>query len=231
MQRLWRASSLVARDWVRCWDRRNREPRLGEGGMAAERSDELLLRQWDAGDQEAAAEFYRRYAPRLCRLVRVQIGRRLRRRLDAEDVVQWGFCAFFRRAVPPSRSASDERAVRRLLVRLTMHALAKVVEANRASKRNPACEAYDLDERLVWGGLTPEEQAILADEWGSLASRFSWRDRAIIALWLAGRPRGEIALRVRVSEATVRRVVGRFRRLAHRRLRLGSVCQYAHVGF
>lgn len=190
--------------------------------MHGEESAAVLLERWQAGDQEAAAELYRRYARSLCCLARTQIGGRPRRRLDAEDVVQWGFCAFFLQTAPLSRSASDERAVRRLLVRLTMRALAKMVEVNRASKRDPACEAYDLDERLVWSGLTPGEQAILADEWQSLASDFSSRDWGIISLRLVGQPSKHVASEMRVSEATVGRVWGRFRRLADKRL--------SHVG-
>jgi RNA polymerase sigma-70 factor (ECF subfamily) len=63
------------------------------GGPGADALPDLsrsieLVRLVQAGDRKACDELFERYRPRLLRIVRVRLGKRLRRRLDEEDVVQ-----------------------------------------------------------------------------------------------------------------------------------------------
>ena len=54
--------------------------------MDDDRSGDLLAR-WRAGDADAAAEIFRRYADRLIALARGRLSAKLARRIDPEDVV------------------------------------------------------------------------------------------------------------------------------------------------
>ena len=65
--------------------------------MSDTESVQELLKCWRAGDPAAAEAIHRRYAQRLCALVEPRIGDQLRRRVDAEDIVQSVFRTFFRR--------------------------------------------------------------------------------------------------------------------------------------
>ena len=62
------------------------------------RSDTSLLLRFRRGSEQAAVELYRRYAPRLRRLARRQCTSIFPQRLDADDIVQSVFCAFFQAA-------------------------------------------------------------------------------------------------------------------------------------
>lgn len=55
-----------------------------------------LIRQIQAGDRQAADILCRRYGPRVARLVRRSIGRRLRARLETQDLVQSAFLEVLR---------------------------------------------------------------------------------------------------------------------------------------
>jgi RNA polymerase sigma-70 factor (ECF subfamily) len=59
--------------------------------MSSEPEDEVLLERIHAGDQAALAELFDRHRLRLRRMVQLRLDRRLRRRVDASDVLQEAF--------------------------------------------------------------------------------------------------------------------------------------------
>ena len=61
-------------------------------------TDASLLRRFRRGEQDAATELYLRYADRLRTLAARKASTDLKRRVDAEDIVQSVFRTFFRRA-------------------------------------------------------------------------------------------------------------------------------------
>src|SRR5262245_61917038 len=60
-----------------------------------EKADDSLLARCREGDQQAAAELFRRYADRLIALARSRLSARLARRLDPEDAVHSAYRSFF----------------------------------------------------------------------------------------------------------------------------------------
>ncbi len=66
--------------------------------MAAARDDsETLLRRLLAGDTQVPAELFQHYRPRLRRMVRLRLDRRLQGRVDPSDVLQDAFLDLARR--------------------------------------------------------------------------------------------------------------------------------------
>src|SRR5262245_58097585 len=63
-------------------------------GMQDESSVHLVSR-WRAGDQQAAAELFRRYASRLIALAQSRLSASMASRVDPEDVVQSVYRSFF----------------------------------------------------------------------------------------------------------------------------------------
>ena len=54
-----------------------------------------LLKQYQAGQSEAVTAIFDRYVERLIALARARIGPKLKRRVDAEDIVQSAYRSFF----------------------------------------------------------------------------------------------------------------------------------------
>jgi RNA polymerase sigma-70 factor (ECF subfamily) len=176
------------------------------------------LDRWRVGEEEAAARLYARYVQRLRCLAESRIGEHLQGRVEADDVLQSVFRTFFRRTRQGEYPAADTDGIWYLLVRITLRKVAKAVERQQMQKRNPAQEVHDEAERLAAGNPTPDEVVALLDELQCLATRFDERDREIIERLLDGQPNGQIAAQVGLSEATVRRVVERFKYLLEKRL-------------
>src|SRR6202022_1988105 len=103
--------------------------------MDNERSGNLVAR-WRAGDQQAAAELFQRYADRLIALARSRLSARLARTVDPEDVVHSAYRSFF--ADPRAGRYDLERGgdLWRLLVAITLHKLYHQVDRSKAAKRN-----------------------------------------------------------------------------------------------
>lgn len=182
-------------------------------------SGKTTLDRWRAGDQEAAGQLYARFAQRLWWLARRQIGERLQRRVDPDDILQSVFRTFFRRTAQGEYPVADTGSIWFLLVRITLRKVSKAVEREQMQKRDPNHEAYEEEGRLASRNPTPDDAAALLDELEFLTARFDERDREIIGLFLDGRPNAEIASRAGLSEATIRRVVDRFKYLLENRLK------------
>src|SRR5262245_55923683 len=91
---------------------------INDHSPGGEASDGSLLRRFQAGSDQAAADLYRRYARRIQRLAESSCRGELGRRLDAEDVVQSVFSSFFRRArVGDYEAPADQELWGRVLVR------------------------------------------------------------------------------------------------------------------
>jgi hypothetical protein len=127
-----------------------------------------LLERWRAGDQAAAEELHRRYAQRLCALAEREIGRRLSRRVGADDVVQSVFRTFFRRTAAGEFVIDHSGNLWQLLARITLNKVRRQGEHYRAGKRNVASEDSAADLPACSYPFAhdpgPDEAAMLADE-------------------------------------------------------------------
>src|SRR5262249_61833539 len=85
--------------------------------------DASLLARWREGDQQAAAEIFRRYVGRLIGIVQARLSAKLARRVDPEDVVQSAYRSFFAGARNGQYDLPLGRDLWRLLVAITLHKL------------------------------------------------------------------------------------------------------------
>src|SRR6187401_772610 len=95
-----------------------------------------LLQRVEAGDSEAATAIFDRYVERLLALARTRVGAKLRRRIDAEDVVQSAYRSFFVHAVNHEYTLGEVGDLWRLLARITLNKLYSQVEKHTAARRN-----------------------------------------------------------------------------------------------
>jgi RNA polymerase sigma-70 factor (ECF subfamily) len=172
------------------------------------------------GDQDAARVLVAGYYERLLPFARGRINRRLAGRLDAEDIVQSVFCAFFCRLKNDWPGLNDHDALLRLLVRMTVCKTLKQVTYHSAQKRHPRFEiARDTGEHRLHHDLpssepTPEMTAMFLDQLEHLMSRLTLKDRRVLELRLQGYTTGEIARMLNTYDRLIRRIVERIRAAA-----------------
>ena len=189
--------------------------------MRSRETTEAVLERWRDGDDEAAEEIYVRYADRLWKLARTQIGQRLGRRFDADDVVQSVFRTFFRRARNDEFAIDQSVALWQLLVKITINKVRGKAKFHKAAIRDIAREIHAPGDELLPEILAdvPETQsaATLLDELDDLLARLKDREVEIVKLCLEGFSTPEIAARVGRSRSTVRRLLNRVGGLLEKR--------------
>ncbi|MBY0526906.1 MAG: hypothetical protein K2R98_26165 [Gemmataceae bacterium] len=173
-----------------------------------------LLAQWQAGDQQAAAELFRRYAGRLIALARGQLSAQLNRRLDPEDVIQSVYRSFFVRARAGQYQLPPGADLWALLVAMTLHKLREQVRHNNRGKRAVAAEEpfagdglLGLQPEALARGPSPVESALLQDQMDHLMAQLDPLHRRMLELRLQGYNLEEIAIDTHRSERTVIRVL------------------------
>ena len=170
-----------------------------------------------AGDEEAAARIFSRFAQKLTALAHQRLDdldKRARRTVDGEDVVQSALGSFFRRCAEGQFDFADWDGVEGLLVRVTLRKCGRKVRDLRAACRNIAREVDGLAaknaEYNVWEAAsrepTAEESAMFSELLGQWLGVLDEVDRQIMLLWLDGYTQEGIAKRVGYSERHVRRV-------------------------
>jgi RNA polymerase sigma-70 factor (ECF subfamily) len=176
------------------------------------RTDQSLLRRCGAGDQAAATDLYRRYAPRLRALARQNCSADYACRFDADDIVQSVFRAFFQGVRRQAYEVPPDGELWALLMVLALNKVRELIGRHRAGKRSVhrAAVVEDLDSLPALAGddsaaaflrLVFEEQ--LADLPAS--------NREIVRLRAEGYEVGEIAGRTGRARRTVERVLHDFR--------------------
>jgi RNA polymerase sigma factor (sigma-70 family) len=171
------------------------------------------LERWRAGDQVAAEELHRRYAQRLCALAEREIGRRLARRVGADDVVQSVFRTFFRRTAAGEFVIDHSGSLWQLLASITINKVRRQGEYHHAAKRNVAAEDSTEDVAFCPEVFTqepgPDEAAMLADEIEATLKGLKPDEAEMFQLALQGHTTPELAQRFHCSRWTVRRVLDR----------------------
>ncbi len=142
------------------------------------------------------------------------LGRRLRRRVSDEDIVQSVFRTFHRRSSKNECKFDHTCALRNYLFKVLMNKVRKHAQIHNAQKRRTRREtemdrsnqaALFLDPRPG-----PEEWAVVRDEVRFLTQGFLPRDMEILRLRLEGYAPSMIADEVGCSRWTVRRVMQGF---------------------
>lgn len=191
--------------------------------MAEERPADLV-RQWQAGDQQAAGELFHRYVDRLIALARCHLSARLSGRVDAEEVVQSAYRCFFAMARAGRYDLERGGDLWQMLVAITLHKLQQHVDYHSAQKRTVTREENFASEesraalqaQLPAREPSPADAAALSDELERALGTLTPRERRIIELRLQGFKVEEIATELNSSERTIWRALERFKaRLEH----------------
>jgi RNA polymerase sigma-70 factor (ECF subfamily) len=137
-------------------------------------ADRSFLDRIQAGDRDALGEFFDRHRGRLLKMVRLRLDRRLRGRLDSDDVLQEAFLDATRRL---GDFAADPRMPPFLWLRFltlqrlqTLHRLHLGVQSRDASREVslhngslPAADSRSLAAQLLGRLTTPSRAAIRAE--------------------------------------------------------------------
>lgn len=187
-----------------------------------------LVNRYRDGDDEAAEELFARYVSRLVGLARTRISPSLKRRMDAEDVIQSVYRTFFVHAKENRYVLERSGDLWRLLVGITMNKLHRQIEFHTAGKRNfrredSICLSRNRDlvsipVEAVAQGPSPADAAAIVEELDALLEQLESPHREILELRMQGKSVEEIAVAVARSERTVRRTLERVRNTLERQL-------------
>ena len=180
--------------------------------MLGEETTTRVYRRCEAGDDDAAARIVDRYAERLCAMAERMIDRRLRTRIEPEDLIQSVFRTFFRRSREGEFSIERRGDLWRLLATITQNRVIKRCVGARAQRRDVERELLSdpsaLD-RLGREEPSPEDIAELEDELERLLEELQPEASAIVRARLMGKGIEETAVAIGCSRWTVRRTLGR----------------------
>src|SRR5262249_17101191 len=115
-----------------------------------EKADDSLVARWHQGDQQAAAELFRRYVDRLIALARSRLSGKVAQRVDPEDVVQSVYRTFFA-DVRDGRYLRDRGGdMWQLLVTITLHKVNDQIRRNKSDKRDFQKEqSFSSEDSLI----------------------------------------------------------------------------------
>ncbi len=172
-------------------------------------NSQQLLELYQDGHSEAATAIFDRYVARLIALVRRRIGSKLKRRIDAEDVVQSAYRSFFVHAKGSAYQLAEVGDLWRLLASITLNKLHKQIEKQTAAKRSIRLEEpADISTTNV---VAPEPSAAevvaIAEELHLAINRLSDKERMVVVYHLQGQSVAEISDSFDKSERTVRRLL------------------------
>ncbi|NQU22149.1 MAG: sigma-70 family RNA polymerase sigma factor [Candidatus Nealsonbacteria bacterium] len=180
--------------------------------MSSDESANLLVR-FQAGDEAAAEEIFRRYAQQLCRLAEKRIGAKLARRVGPEDVVQSALRTFFRRAENGEFKIDHRGALWNLLVKIMLNKIYRQAERHGAGKRDVKaeveCDSNSPRPEAVAHEPTAEEAALLDDELEFLLAKLKDPEPEIVRLSIQGYSTSDIVERVGHSRWYVRHALNR----------------------
>lgn len=176
-----------------------------------------LMRDAEAGSDEAARELYETYVKYVLRCVRNRMWHRLRSKFDSQDFVQQVWASFFddRGGLPDFQTPED------LIAYLQAMAEKKVVlegRHRRILKRNLSLETAVQQDSDTAGPHpatrlpTPSAMAIFDEEYDRLVEQQTDDTRAIAQLRFEGNTFEEIAQCLNINEATARKVMRRLKR-------------------
>jgi len=190
---------------------------------ARDGSFDVLIARLRAGDEDAAAEIFHRFARRLVRLARQRLGEGICRKEDARDVLQSVFRSFFTRFRTGQFDLRNWESLWGILTVITLrkcgnrveYFLAACRDVRREVSLNPSDESGAGWEAIARDPL-PSEAAVLADTVEQLMRGLEERDQEILSLHLQGYTVPEISERIERAERTVHRALERVRKRLRR---------------
>ena len=197
------------------------EVRSEGSGVAYDSSFRAMMEDLLAGNEEAAAQIVEQHTAALVAVARRQIGAKLGRRVDPEDIVQSVYRSFFVRVKRGEFELGNGADLWKLLVTITLNKVRRQAKFHRAGRRSMFQEQsldggksteFPIDNLAQSEEPHPEEAAALVDEVQTFLATLSTRDRPILELRLQGYNSVEIARKTGRAERSVRRVLQQIRK-------------------
>lgn len=168
----------------------------------------------------AATDVVRRYGDSLHRIADSRLSPALKRRLDADDVMQSVFRTFFRRVRDSKLQVDDADQLWNLLCAITLTKVREQARFHRRKKRGIDQEAtsaeiaeYEAQHQDVAGPLDPGILKVdFADAFINLLESLDEEENMILILKLGNHSNANIAEHVGVSERTVRRILAKLQK-------------------
>ncbi len=172
-------------------------------------SDGSLLRNYRAGDEEAATQLYLRYAERLRALIRAQVSHDLAARVDHDDILQSAFGSIFRGIKQGSYQVPAGKELWQLFFTITVNKVRAKGAYHRAAKRGvgqtSGGEAIEHAGELF--GSDDQTLAFLTLLLEEALQRLAPEQEKAIRLRLEGYEVAEIAKALVRSKRTVERLL------------------------
>jgi tRNA A-37 threonylcarbamoyl transferase component Bud32/DNA-directed RNA polymerase specialized sigma24 family protein len=183
--------------------------------MSSDSPNRDLLNAWKEGDQEAAAQLFRRYQARLLALVRSRLSRKLARRIDAEDILMSAYRSFFVGAQKGRCLTPESDDLWPLLTTIVLRKLARQARFQLADRRSIDREQPESSflELLTTPEPTAEQAACMTEEIEQLLSRLDETAREVCVRTLQGHSVDMITKELQLHERSVRRAIERVREL------------------
>lgn len=180
---------------------------------------QCLVAQIRAGDRDAATLVVERYSGRLKALASRHLDRRMRPKVDPEDVVQSVFQSFFDRCRSDDIEFTGWDNLWAFLAVIAMRRCAWESRWHRAARRDVRREIPDLTpqaeqhwlESFATRDESPETALQLADTFSRVMVHLDDADRDVLRLALQGWTVGEISLELRRHPRAVYRVLQNLR--------------------
>jgi RNA polymerase sigma-70 factor (ECF subfamily) len=187
--------------------------------MPSTESFDGMIDQLRAGDDDAAARVFNRFARRIVGLARQQLHASLRSKVDPEDVLQSVFRSFFHRQRAGRFSIESWDSLWGILMVMTLRKCRRRIAYYRARRRDaqrekPWEENHETDgeKALFAREPSPSEAAILIEIVSRLMAGLPEEDRAILTLHLQGCTIAEVKAQTGRATRTIRRILDRIRR-------------------
>lgn len=190
----------------------------GEPNDPASSDDwERLIEGLKSGDEAVLREFHAEFGPMLHGIADSRLAPGMRRRFDADDVVQSAFRTFFRRAQIGYFKFEDNQRLWNLMCAITLTKLREKARfhtrQSRSVKREQSVEGAgksaharsELESRQP----TPAESVDFADAFEALLGSLDEMEQKLVDLKLQDLTNDEVAETLGVSERTVRRMLNR----------------------
>jgi RNA polymerase sigma-70 factor (ECF subfamily) len=178
-----------------------------------------LIGRLNERDAAAAEDIFRRYAQQLVRLASQRIVGSLRRKVDAEDLVQSAFRSFFRAQDEAPFQFEDWANLWAVLATITLRKCGYQVRHFLTAKRNVRLEeASGVNDgscptrEALSREPTPAEATVLSDLVEHFLSGLEGKTRQIAELALEGHTAPAIATQVGLTERSVFRQMERIKR-------------------
>jgi len=184
---------------------------LESTNTVSEITDQQLLEELRNGGHEAATVLYRRYAKRLRQLIRSKCSAALARRLDADDILQSVFHAFFKGAKSGCYEVPAGEELWPLLLVIALNKIRTQGSFHRAAKRDVRLTCGLEESRGLKQAVqeleTHEPMPLLQLVANEALERIPPTMREIVQLRVAGHEVEEIAQLVGRSKRTVERIL------------------------